>query len=72
LDAERLIWAIVAVALGVGIGASFGSGRTLLLQFAAYPRIVQRRKEPFEFWAMVVFQAALAAMSVGAAVKISN
>jgi hypothetical protein len=59
----------VAIALGVGIGASFGSGKTLLLSRGSYPRMVKRRKEPFYFWAMIAFQGTLAAICVWGAVK---
>jgi hypothetical protein len=72
MDVGRLGWVLAAVAMGVGMGASFGSGKTLFLSWGNYPRLVARRKAPVEFWMMIVFQGAIAAIAIEASVKISS
>jgi len=49
-----LLGAIFAAALAVGVIASLWTGSTILLQQWRMPQIVRRRKNPGDFWFMVI------------------
>ena len=64
MDALRFIWLLFAVAFAMVVGAGLGAGKTVLLSWGGFPRVVTRRKDPADFWLATASFSAFAAMFV--------